>query len=146
MSLTIFNKKIFISIIIVVFFNKATSQLRTDGYYTVTKVSKTGDTTFHIICFAANGQWADTSGNGSAPTLTSIPSQKNNITCTYTSIGNEVTVTCDPINLPQYHVSDCPCKCRVRIENNGIFVIDWRYNHAPKVNVKTKYLFVSFSN
>jgi hypothetical protein len=146
MILPIFYRKIFISAILMFFSIKATSQLRTDGYYSVTKVSKTGDTTFHIICFVTNGQWADTSGTGPAPTLVSVPGQKNNTSCTYNINGNEVTATCDPVNLPQYHVSNCPCKYRIRIENNEIFVIDWRDNDKQKRNIKTKYLFAPFGN
>jgi len=136
--------KIFLTAILVVSTFIGNSQIRTDGYYSCTTVSKTGDTTFHILCFRTSGQWADTTGYGVAPVLTSIPIDKSYERCTYNRNGNELTLTRDPINLAQYDVSNCPCKCRARIEHDGIFLIDWRDNNKNKSNVKAKYLFVPF--
>lgn len=138
--------KILLTAILVISAFIGNSQIRTDGYYSGIRVSKTGDTTFHILCFTNNGQWADTTGTGVAPVLNIIPVDKSNERCTYNRNGNELTLTREPINLPQYDVSNCPCKYRVRIENDGIFVIDWRDNNKNKMNIKTKYLFVPFRN
>ena len=138
--------KILLTAILVISTFIGNSQIRTDGYYSGIRVSKTGDTTFHILCFTTSGQWADTTGTGVAPVLTIIPVDKSNERCTYNRNGSELTLTREPINLPQYDVSNCPCKYRVRIENNGIFVIDWRDNNKNKLNIKTKYLFVPFRN
>lgn len=148
MTLPISYRKIFVSTILLFLFNEATSQLRTDGYYSFTKVSKTGDTTFHIFCFTANGQWTDTSGYGNAPRLSNAPlaSNSNSYRYTYNVDGNKVTLTVTPINLPQYHIDNCPCTYWVRVENDGIFGIEWRNNQKKRRSIKAKYLFVPFQN
>jgi hypothetical protein len=136
--------KIFLTAILAVSTFIGNSQIRTDGYYSGISVSKTGDTSFHIICFRSSGQWTDTTGSGVAPILISIPIEKSYERCTYNKNGSELTLTREPINLLQYEVSNCPCKYRARIEHDGIFLIDWRDNNKNKSNFKTKYLFVPF--
>ena len=138
--------KIFLVVILAVSTFIGNSQIRTDGYYSGISVSKTGDTSFHILCFRSSGQWTDTAGSGVAPVLISIPIEKSNEKCTYNRNGSELTLTREPINLPLYDVSNCPCKYRARIEHDGIFLIDGRDNNKNKSNIKTQYLFVPFRN
>jgi hypothetical protein len=135
-------------IITILFFSGlfAQSQLRNDGYYSATIISKTGDTSFHIIYFTSHGSWTDTGGVGVAPSLINAPVGRNNERCIYSRHGNELTLTSEPINLPQYHVSNCPCKYRIRIEDDRIFVIDWRDNNKNRRIIKEKYLFELFRN
>ena len=101
-------KKIFFAVVLVIFFSAAKSQLRTNGYYLNTTISKEGDTTFYILCFTPNGSWTDTSGTGVAPGMNQMPAGRSNERCTYARNGNELTLTIEPINLPLYTVSDCP--------------------------------------
>ena len=146
MFFNIGNKKIFVFASLIFLSGLAKSQLRTDGYYSSTKFTKTGDTTFHILCFASNGAWTDTSGTGMSPTLIRIPPGRNNERCTYARNGNDLTLTAELINLSLYHVSNCPCKYKVRIEDDGIFVIEWRDNNKNKRIIKERYLFVPFQS
>jgi len=139
-------KKILISFSVMFFFFLSKSQVRTDGYYSITRITGPGDTTFHVLCFTTNTLWSDTSGYGVAPSLISAPMGDNNLRRTYTRSKDEITLTAELIKIPQYHVSDCPCKYRIRIEDDGIFVIDWRDNHKNRRSIKTKYLFVPFRN
>lgn len=144
MVFTIHYKKLLIITLLVIAVFLTQGQLRSDGCYSATIISKAGDTTFHILCFTSNGSWTDTSGAGIAPNLIRLPVGRNNERCTYTKNGNELTLTTEPINLPLYDVSNCPCKYRVRIQDDGIVGIEWRDNNKNKRSVRAKYFFISF--
>ena len=147
MILALNHKKLFVAVVFVTFFGVAKSQLRTDGYYLNTNVSKTGDTTFHVLIFGGNNIYTDTSGNGMAPAIRQGQIVRSNTSYLVNNDGKNMIVTYTPTNMGRYDVSNCPCKNKIRMESDGgIFVLAWKENKRNWKNINQKYLFVPFGS
>ena len=146
MDCNIGYKKILFSSLFVFFALMTKSQIRTDGYYYNISKSKAGDTLINILQFANNGVSMDSIAYGVMPVLRNgLVNGNNRMGYSYIKEGDEIIVTFEMMNLGPYDVSDCPCKNKIQVHDDGFTIIAWRQRDKGWKKSKNKYLFVPFS-